>query len=133
MTRMIVNPRQVFDERGHAGQVPQGGLVTIRCGACQQGLGDPSGLLARQFGFTARRPLAPQRRAPALSPGAFPSVSNLAGHAQTARDLGGRIILTEELARFLAPLFHRGMVSCLRHKKTIRDNPLNVTLLYEPK
>ena len=100
-TRMIVNPGQVFDERGHAGQGPQGGLVTIGCGACQQGLGDPSGLLARQFGFTARRPLAHQRCAPALSPGVFPSVSNLPCHAQTARDLGRRIILTEELARLL--------------------------------
>ena len=75
--------------------------------------------------------LAHQRRTPALLPRAFPSVSDLPGGAEAAGYFRSRIIFGEQFARLFAALFHRGMVSCLQHAKTIQDIPINVTLLCE--
>src|SRR5215212_2875762 len=104
MTRMIINPGQIFDERRDARQSPESGLVTVSGGSRQQRVDDLLGLWRGQFGFRSRRPLARQGRVPALIPRAFPAVSDLPGDAQTTGYFRGRIILGEQLARPLAAL-----------------------------
>lgn len=60
MTRMILHSRQILDERRHARQGPEVGLVTLHAGTLQQRLGDPLSLLGCQLGFAASRALAGQ-------------------------------------------------------------------------
>ena len=129
MTRMITNPSQVFDKRRNAWQSPEGRLVAVSDRASQQRFGDLLGLFNRQLGLGARRPLARQRLTSPLIPGAFPPVSHLARDAETAGDIGGGILFGKQLASLVTALFHRGMISRLRHAETIQGQPRYVTLL----
>ena len=131
MTRMITHPSQVFDKRRNTRQSPERSLVAVRDGASQQRFGDLLGLFPRQLGFRSRRPLARQRRTSPLIPGTFPAVSNLSRNAELAGDIGGGILLGKQLASLFTALFHRGMISRLRHAETIQGQPRYVTLLCE--
>ena len=131
MARMILNARQIFDERRHSWQGPEVGLVPVCAWACQQRLSDLLGLLRRQLGFAASRSLAGQRRTPALLPRLLPSVSDLPGHAQAPGHFRRRRFLGKQFARLFAPLFHLRVISCLRHATTIQRIPTLVTLLRE--
>ncbi len=131
MARMILHARQIFDERRHARQGPEVGLVTVSAGTRQQRLGDLQGLPGRQPGFPACRSLAGQRPNPALLPDSLPSVSNLPRHPKTTGHFRRGILPGKQPARLLAALFHRGMISCLSHAKTLPRNLTHVTLLRE--
>lgn len=122
MARMILHARQVLDERRHARQGPEVGLVAVRAWTREQRVGDLLGLLGRQPGLSACRPLAGQRRAPALCPRILPSVGDLPGHAQAPRHFRRGNLFGEQFARLLAALFHRGMVPCLRHPRIMQNN-----------
>jgi len=115
MTRMITNPRQIFDEQGDARQRPEIGLVTLSQGACQQRGGHLLRLFDRQFGFRSRGALAGQGCLAAFIPRLFPAVSYLTGDAQPAGYVRGGNVLGEEFARLLAAFFHFGVVSRLSH------------------
>ena len=131
MTGVIAHPGEFLDEQSDARQGPQLSLVTLNFWAREQRRGDLLSLRRAEFGFAARRSLAGQGRDPALRPRVLPTVGDLPGDAQQARDFRGRSVLLEKLGRFAATFFQLGMVSGLRHAQTIQQNTIDVTLLYE--
>jgi hypothetical protein len=129
MTWMILNPRQILDQIGHAWQRPEGGFIAMSDGPFYEGIGNLLSLLHRKFGFGPRRPFASQGRASALLPSIFPTVGHLPGYTQTACNLWRKTTFLKEPRRFSAALLHLGMISRLRHAQTITHSLIFVTLL----
>ena len=115
MSRMIANPRQIFDQQCDARQRPEIGLVTLSHRTGQQRGGHLLGLLGRHFRLGSRRALAGQGRLAAFLPRLLPAVSRLPGNAQPTGYLGGGNVLCEEFACLQPAFFHFGMVSRLSH------------------
>lgn len=131
MTGMVADTCQLLDQRGDSRQCPQVGFVAVSRRSGQKRLGDVLGLFGGEFGFAAGRSLAGQGGvAPAL-PGGLPAIGHLSRHLQTPRHFWRRRLLLEQLAGSLAPLLHLGMISSLRHAKSIETAFANVTLLCE--
>lgn len=105
MSRMIINPGQLFDQQRDARQRPESGLVTLRHGTCQQGFDGLLRLLGGQFGFGAGRPFARQSCPPAFLPSRLPAVSHLPSKDQTACHIRCGTILGKQFARLQAAFF----------------------------
>lgn len=126
---MITNPGHFLDQSSHAGQRPQIGLVALGAGAGHEGVGHRFHLLRGQPGLGARWTFARQSQIPPLIPGLLPSVGNLPGNPKPTGHLRDGNIPFVELARLPAALLQLGMVSRLRHARSLHRTPKLVTLL----
>src|SRR5208282_4070706 len=60
-------------------------------------------------------------------PSVFPAIGDLPGHPKPTRHLRGGIVLAEQRGSLFPAPFHLGMISCLRHARTIDRHHAYVT------
>lgn len=86
---MVLDARQLLDERRDPRKGPQIRLVTAAHRASDQSLHNHRCLDRRQLGFAARLALAGKARLAVLLPHRLPSVGDLAAHIECSGDLRG--------------------------------------------
>ncbi len=134
MGRVIAHPGQAVDDRGDAGQCPEGGQEPVRLGALAERRLDAPQLRAIEFRLAPGPARSAQRSGAPASPRAKPPQHTLSTHSQPPGDCALRLLPRREQSGRLLPPYRQSVEvpsrsAVRRHAPLYRSATSSVTIL----